>query len=462
MDNRRRDLLVRGAAALGALGTGAAFGAVPAVAMSGRGAGETNAQAASPRWFNVKAFGAVGDGSANDTQPIQAAVDAANQAGGVVYFPTSTYHLADELTLRDLTAVRFIGDGASSVLRPRAGNSFVSLNFFSARNIEIASLAFHGDERRGSAAIRAEDVDGFDVHHCTVHEGNTGIRVLVSAKDKESRNIRIMDNTITDLTGAGVGILCGPGCRDILIAGNIVDGVGEEGIAIDGSGFEGFPKPHSAVIVGNRVSNSGRVGVGVYWADRCTISANRVTDTADGFAGIGVSTDVDYVMNEDVTVSGNVVERCGEDGIRIRDTVGFAVTGNVVRDVRDGDGIGLGGAGGAHHGVVSANTIRESGGSYFKAGIRFRGGVGAAITGNYVDQGERPGVFGILVHADAERCTVTGNVVERAAAGGIKVDGTACIVSANHVPEGANGLVVTGPRCVSSANASMSGEITAG
>lgn len=44
--------------------------------------------------FNVKAYGAVGDGSTDDTAACQAAIDACNTAGGgVVYFPAGTYKL---------------------------------------------------------------------------------------------------------------------------------------------------------------------------------------------------------------------------------------------------------------------------------------------------------------------------------------------------------------------------------
>src|SRR3954470_11457730 len=42
--------------------------------------------------FNVRNFGAKGDGITDDTKAIQAAVDAAHQAGGGdVYLPTGTY-----------------------------------------------------------------------------------------------------------------------------------------------------------------------------------------------------------------------------------------------------------------------------------------------------------------------------------------------------------------------------------
>lgn len=47
--------------------------------------------------FNVKAFGAKGDGTTDDTAAVQAALDAANVAGGVVYFPQGGYVITSTL-----------------------------------------------------------------------------------------------------------------------------------------------------------------------------------------------------------------------------------------------------------------------------------------------------------------------------------------------------------------------------
>jgi len=51
--------------------------------------------------YNVLDYGAVGNGSTDDTVAIQAAIDAANAAGGgTVYFPAGTYKLTDTVNLK--------------------------------------------------------------------------------------------------------------------------------------------------------------------------------------------------------------------------------------------------------------------------------------------------------------------------------------------------------------------------
>lgn len=67
--------------------------------------------------FNVKnkAWGAVGDGVADDTAAIQAALDAAVVVGGTVFVPPGTYKLTAKLTMG--TNVGLCGAGRASVLK---------------------------------------------------------------------------------------------------------------------------------------------------------------------------------------------------------------------------------------------------------------------------------------------------------------------------------------------------------
>ncbi|WP_158302167.1 glycosyl hydrolase family 28-related protein [Paenibacillus mesophilus] len=77
--------------------------------------------------FNVKWFGAKGDNASDDTQSIQAAVDAAQNRGAVVYFPSSDFYLISSPILIDSSkrGIRLIGDDYnrrvhSSIIRPHA------------------------------------------------------------------------------------------------------------------------------------------------------------------------------------------------------------------------------------------------------------------------------------------------------------------------------------------------------
>ena len=99
-------------------------------------------------WYVVKDFGAVGDGVANDTAPIQATIAACQAAGGgVVFFPPGIY-ATTQISLVGTTNVQLLGSGTSSVIKWtfNAGAAAGSLLTVSggATNTRISLLRFDG------------------------------------------------------------------------------------------------------------------------------------------------------------------------------------------------------------------------------------------------------------------------------------------------------------------------------
>lgn len=74
--------------------------------------GNIHVKGGSP-WFDVKAFGAKGDGGVDDTVAIQAAITAASVGGGIVFFPIGSYRISAALTIpnNQAKAIRLIGAG---------------------------------------------------------------------------------------------------------------------------------------------------------------------------------------------------------------------------------------------------------------------------------------------------------------------------------------------------------------
>ncbi len=71
------------------------------------------------RWFSVRDYGALGDGSNDDSTAINAAITAA-AGGGIVFFPPGTYRCAASVTL-SADNIILMGCGASSIIK--AANS---------------------------------------------------------------------------------------------------------------------------------------------------------------------------------------------------------------------------------------------------------------------------------------------------------------------------------------------------
>jgi hypothetical protein len=133
MASRRRILPI----AIGVLGLAIALAAAwrvltprPDAAAQPRQAVERSGTAASPSWLDVRAFGARGDGVTSDSAAIQAAIDAAQQAGGgTVFFPCGTYLLrsSDPRVKVTKSNIRLLGSGACSVLKLAGPASFVGI-----------------------------------------------------------------------------------------------------------------------------------------------------------------------------------------------------------------------------------------------------------------------------------------------------------------------------------------------
>ena len=115
--------------------------------------------------YNVRDYGAKGDGSTNDTSAIQAAIDAAKVTGGTVYFPRGLYIITSSLTYTSVSTdpgarVHFAGDGigASGIKQTGTGNG-LTISGYTATTVNpniythIYGLSFIGSTSGQGVAI---------------------------------------------------------------------------------------------------------------------------------------------------------------------------------------------------------------------------------------------------------------------------------------------------------------------
>jgi hypothetical protein len=94
--------------------------------------------------FNVKQFGAVGNGSVDDTAAIQAAITAAQNAyGGVVYFPLGTYYITTTLAITASNiSLLGAGYGLATILGPAIDFPLVQFTGSNLSNNALVSMGF--------------------------------------------------------------------------------------------------------------------------------------------------------------------------------------------------------------------------------------------------------------------------------------------------------------------------------
>lgn len=111
--------------------------------------------------FNVKIYGASGDGITNDTPFIQNAIDAAT-SGGVIYFPAGTYKINTALSVTT-NGVTFQGEGIVSELKVPDGNTGVSVRAsdFTFDNMWVDG----GTYTSGTSTGKLLDIEGTDANH---------------------------------------------------------------------------------------------------------------------------------------------------------------------------------------------------------------------------------------------------------------------------------------------------------
>jgi hypothetical protein len=75
------------------------------------------------QYVSVKDYGAVGDGSTDDTDAIQDAIDAVCAEGGSVFFPAGLYKVTDEITVSSLYPVHLFGCSSGQIYNGTVANA---------------------------------------------------------------------------------------------------------------------------------------------------------------------------------------------------------------------------------------------------------------------------------------------------------------------------------------------------
>ena len=130
--------------------------------------------------FNVKDFGAKGDGGADDAKAFQTAITAAGNVNGVVVVPASTtkYVIGSSLNVAPNTTIQGAG-GQSPTVRLASGANTL-FNFLGTReaeglNVTLSNLTLESGSRGTGVAIRVRNFTGLFLRDVNINHFNLGL-----------------------------------------------------------------------------------------------------------------------------------------------------------------------------------------------------------------------------------------------------------------------------------------------
>ena len=296
---------------------------------------------------DVRAYGAVGDGSRDDTAAIQAAID-----NGLALIPFGAFKVSGLTITRPDVLVRGYGFGSRLVLADGADDHAIYISHQGARS-RLEDFAVDGNKAGQTATssgvrLAAEantvplddvqlrrltifdtqyagiyinggpgnlPVSGTLIEGCTLY-GTDWHAILASWT---APNTRILNNHIKNTTSDDAdGIRVGNGSDDCIISNNLIENTGDHSIEIQYAA--------RATVVGNRIRNSGGFSIDIAaGCDNSVVTGNLVTDGPNA-AGLAVE------MARNVAVTGNTVKGCRRP-VSLHDSdVSASITGNTFQD----------------------------------------------------------------------------------------------------------------------------------
>jgi hypothetical protein len=263
------------------------------------------------RVVNVRDFGARGDGVADYTAAIQAAINAA-KATERIYFPAGIFNVSN-FVVSNRQGLSFVGEGRKSIIKQKTGaNRLATVE--TSRDIVISNLAF--------------DANGIVSYGGVVFYAVTGIR--------------IENNTFIDSAPKPVGrmdrysFVFGRGSvpsRDIKIVNNVIEDLQLE-----------VNHSQRVVIEGNSVKRAvATAGIGIFTvgdkaiAEDYQITHNIVIDPVGAGFSVGIDPPTDsHCVFRRITIADNQVIRTKTAGYGVRlgtPDNSKKTTGNVFEDL---------------------------------------------------------------------------------------------------------------------------------
>jgi polygalacturonase len=296
------------------------------------------------RVFNVDDYGARGDGRADDTRAVQAAIRAAARAGGgTVHLPSGTYRISH---LRLAAAVTLRGAGVTSTTIQAIGKSGVpTVAAHGVANIGLSNLKIEGRGVAGGGGdeILVKLVDAANVRVSKIHINRAqGIGMQVegaeSARGVYDR-IRISNTFIRGNGFHGVALWFFAGPHHNQVSNLITDTSDGPGLMLDagttvGSGTGVSDNTLTNIIILRAARLPGAAGVILAGASHNTIDGFRIADTfAQDAVGLSIQQDQTGVAAEHNLITNGIISDVGNAALDLESASHNQIADITVRNI---------------------------------------------------------------------------------------------------------------------------------
>jgi parallel beta-helix repeat protein len=295
--------------------------------------------------INVKSFGAVGNGIADDTIALRTALSSLSN-GGILYFPIGTYLISGFLTIpsnvtlkgvnNNVTKIRFkdnsdatgapiFGGGSRMITNSSADGSNTNRNI----NITLEDLAIdgNGENQTNGLGVAFNKVDNLNVVNCkfTNCGKKSGSTILIYQQGLvmfECHTVTINKNIFANNSGDGLAVA--DSCNTVYVIENLSTNNGDYGIVLTNMVFNG-------VVSGNICKGNSQHGIG---CDEC-FDISITGNICDGNTASGIILQrFDYnplFSNKIYSVNGNICVN-NNMGVQLHITENAVVSGNTINN----------------------------------------------------------------------------------------------------------------------------------
>lgn len=214
----------------------------------------------SPGAINVKSYGAVGNGTADDATAIQATIDAANALGGrVVLLPQGTYRVVAGVVLKSGVTLRGEGRGVTIIHGDPTGTLAGVVRGTSITDFGVEHLTISGTIATDGVELLdfVTSTDG-RIHDVGLDTG-TYLGLFFNTCSRIEVNGLWVSDIIQKSTGVGgTGVHIFHGNTDIVLSNIFVDTVEGEGLWLDAGTTGGGGVANTNCVLSNiNVKNFG-------------------------------------------------------------------------------------------------------------------------------------------------------------------------------------------------------------